>query len=290
MSRVAGSPGLSSAPSRESDLAGDRRHGSGFAIRHAERELDKSASLTSEDSMTSVPPAITGPQMAEIDRLMLNEFGVEPIQLMEVAGHAVAVFARERFLGGDARGQRVTILCGSGGNGGDGMVAARFLQSWGAIPELWLGRLPHPDRGLASHQLASARRFGIKVHEPAMNPALPEADLVIDALLGFSLSGPPTGETAALITAANAQSTPILAVDVPSGLDATSGVAYQPCIRADATLTLALPKTGLYAPNARSLIGDLVVADIGVPPAAFARLGVDIRALFRSDTFVSIDW
>jgi NAD(P)H-hydrate epimerase len=228
--------------------------------------------------------------MSEIDRLMRDEFGVEPIQLMEIAGHAVALYARQRFLGGDARGRRVTILCGSGGNGGDGMVAARFLRGWGAIPELWLGRHPQPDRGLAWRQLESVRRFGITVHEPASRPELPEADLVIDALLGFSLAGAPTGATAALISAANARSTPILAVDVPSGLDATSGAVHQPCIRADATLTLALAKTGLYAPAARSVIGDLVVADIGVPPAAFARLGVDTGEVFRSDTFVPIVW
>src|SRR5215213_2785683 len=131
--------------------------------------------------MTSAPsfPAITGAQMAEIDRLMLDEFAVEPIQLMEIAGRAVAMFARQRYWHGDARNRRVAILCGNGGNGGDGMVAARYLKSWGAHPEIWLGRLPHPDRGLATRQLAIARRFGITVHEPTERPALADADLVI---------------------------------------------------------------------------------------------------------------
>lgn len=242
--------------------------------------------------MTAVPgiPSITGAQMAEIDRLMLVEFGVESIQLMEIAGRAVALFAREHFLGGDARGRRVTVLCGNGGNGGDGMVAARCLKSWGAIPEIWLGRLPHPDRGLAAHQLASAERFGISVHPPTHTPKIGEADIVIDALLGFSLAGPPTGDTAALIDAANAQSAPVLAIDVPSGLDATTGTVYSPTIRATATLTLALPKTGLYAPESRPWIGDLVVADIGVPAEAYARVGAEVGAIFGASAFVPISW
>src|SRR5262249_34516987 len=112
----------------------------------------------------------------------------------------------------------------------------------------------------------------------------------IDALLGFSLAGAPTGETAALIDAANAQSTPILAVDVPSGLDATSGTVSTPTIRATATLTLALPKTGLYLPDARPGIGALVVADIGVPANAYARLGVEVGPIFGAGEFVPVSW
>jgi NAD(P)H-hydrate epimerase len=227
--------------------------------------------------------------MAEIDRIMLEEFGVETMQLMEVAGRAVAVFARQRFLGVDARGKRVAVLCGSGGNGGDGMVAARYLAVWGASPEVWLGRRPVPDKGIAAHQLAILEHLGVPIHEPTPSPSLPESDLVIDALLGFSLSGAPTGETAALIRAANAQPSPILAVDLPSGLEATDGTAYDPCIRATATLTLALPKAGLLVPSARDVAGELVVADIGVPAAAYARIGVDVSPLFATAEFLAIE-
>ncbi|MER3437707.1 MAG: hypothetical protein C4346_09050, partial [Chloroflexota bacterium] len=76
-------------------------------------------------------PALTAQQMATIDRIMVEDFGVETMQLMEVAGRAVAAFARDQLLGGDVRGKRIIVLCGSGGNGGDGMVAARFLHAWG---------------------------------------------------------------------------------------------------------------------------------------------------------------
>jgi NAD(P)H-hydrate epimerase len=238
---------------------------------------------------TSLPiPALTAEQMAEIDRIMLEEFGVETMQLMEVAGRAVAVFARQRFLGGDARGKRVAFLCGSGGNGGDGMVAARYLAAWGASPEIWLGRRPVPGKGIAAHQLAILERLGVPIHEPALSPSLPASDLVIDALLGFSLSGAPAGETAALIRAAITQSAPVLAVDLPSGLEATHGIVHDPCIRATATLTLALPKTGSLTPVARNVVGDLVVTDIGVPAAAYARIGVDVGPLFATADFLPI--
>ena len=83
--------------------------------------------------MPALPiPALTPDQMSRVDRIMVDDFGVTVLQLMEVAGQAVAAWARERFLGGDARGKTVLVLAGSGGNGGDGMVAARFLHSWGA--------------------------------------------------------------------------------------------------------------------------------------------------------------
>jgi NAD(P)H-hydrate epimerase len=233
-------------------------------------------------------PALTAKQMAEIDRVMLEEFGVETMQLMEVAGRAVAVFARQRFLGGDARDKRIVVLCGSGGNGGDGMVAARYLVAWSARPEIWLGRHPSPGKGIVAHQLAILERQGVPIHEPTTSPSLPEAELVIDALLGFSLAGPPEGDTAALIAAANAHPAPVLAVDLPSGLEATSGDVYDPCIRADVTLTLALPKIGLLAAEAREVVGELAVADIGVPAEAYARLGIEVGPLFAKSEFLTI--
>jgi NAD(P)H-hydrate epimerase len=166
------------------------------------------------------------------------------------------------------------------------MVAARFLHAWGATPAVWLGRRPLPSKGIAAHQLVILERLDVPIHEPTTTPALPAADLVIDALLGFSSAGAPTGETAALIVAANAHPAPCLAVDLPSGLEATTGTVFEPCVRADATLTLALPKTGLLAPAARAVVGELVAADIGVPVAAYARLGLTVGPVFATGEFV----
>jgi NAD(P)H-hydrate epimerase len=238
-------------------------------------------------------PALTPDQMSRVDRIMVDDFGVEVLQLMEVAGQAVAAQARERFLGGDARGKTVLVLAGSGGNGGDGMVAARFLHSWGAQPAVWLSHEADALQGAAAHQLRSLLTLGLPIHPPSQpgrhdSGELPGADLIVDALLGFGLSGPPTGPAARLIAAANAHPAPILAVDLPSGLDARTGDSYEPCIRADATLTLALPKTGLLTPTARPVIGELAVADIGIPPEVYARVGVHVGPVFAQRSIVRL--
>jgi NAD(P)H-hydrate epimerase len=244
--------------------------------------------------MPALPiPALTPDQMSGVDRIMVDDFGVEVLQLMEVAGQAVAAWARERFLGGDARGKTVLVLAGSGGNGGDGMVAARFLHSWSAQPAVWLSHEADTLQGAAAHQLRSLLALGLPIHPPSEpvpqdSGALPGADLIVDALLGFGLSGPPTGPAARLIAAANAHPAPILAVDLPSGVDARTGDPYQPCIRADATLTLALPKTGLLAPAAGPVIGELAVADIGIPPQVYARVGVRVDPVFGERSIVRL--
>ncbi len=250
-----------------------------------------------QKEMSTVPalpiPALTPDQMSRIDRIMVDDFGVTVLQLMEVAGQAVAAWAREHFLGGDARGKTVLVLAGSGGNGGDGMVAARFLHSWGGRPAVWLSHEATTLRGAAAHQFRSLRTLGLPIQLPS-DPgqegpaALPDADLIVDALLGFGLSGPPLGPAARLITAANAHPAPVLAVDLPSGLDSRTGHPYDPCIRADATLTLALPKTGLLAPAARPVIGELATADIGIPAEVYDRIGVRVGAVFGERSIVRV--
>ena len=229
---------------------------------------------------------------------MTADFGVDVLQLMELAGQAVAAWARQRFLGGAAEGKGVLILAGSGGNGGDGMVAARLLHAWGAAVTVWLSHPPDALKGAAAHQARSLAALGVPLVDGTGDGggetkggaalALPAADLIIDGLLGFGLSGPPAGAAARLIAAANAHPAPILAIDLPSGLAAGSGEPYDPCVRAAATLTLALPKTGLLAPAARPFVGELAVADIGVPPSAYARLGVAVGSVFSEESLVRV--
>jgi NAD(P)H-hydrate epimerase len=248
------------------------------------------SSIAEKDEMRKAAvPAVTGEQMAEVDRIMIRELGVDVLQLMELAGYQVAAFARDRMLGGDARAKRVLALCGTGGNGGDGMVAARLLHAWGAEVEVWLSRRPDPARGVAAHQLAILERMGIPIVDATLDPQLPAADLIIDGLLGFSISGPPSGEAAALIRAANGSSTPILAIDLPSGLTATNGDALDPCVRATATLTLALPKLGLFAAGVGAFVGELHAADIGVPPGVYRRFGLEIGPLYAQSPVILVE-
>ena len=233
-------------------------------------------------------PALTAAEMARVDRIMVDELGLDVLQVMETAGRAVAAFARARFLAGDPRDKRVVVLAGTGGNGGDGLVAARYLLGWGARVDVLLGREHAALGDTAAHQAAILDNLGLSLVSPSADRTLPPADLLIDALLGFGLKGDPTDPTAALIRAANNHPAPILAVDLPSGLDATTGAAYHPCLHATATLTLALPKRGLVVPTAASLVGELHVADIGVPAAAYARIGLSPDPLFAQTDVIRL--
>jgi NAD(P)H-hydrate epimerase len=232
-------------------------------------------------------PVVDGATMAAVDQ-MLVKLGFDLRQVMEAAGRAVATFARSQFLDGDPRGAHVIILCGPGGNGGDGLVAARWLHSWGAVVEVWLSHSPDPAKAISFAQFDILRRMGMAIVEPVGRPRLPDAELVIDALFGFNLHGPPIGSAAALIVAANAHTGFKLAVDLPSGLNADDGTPYDPCFRADATLTLALPKVGLLAEPAAEWVGQLALADIGIPPEAFALAGIAAPPIFAENDFIAL--
>jgi NAD(P)H-hydrate epimerase len=115
-----------------------------------------------------------------------------------------------------------------------------------------------------------------------------EADVVLDAILGYSLDGPPREPEAGLIRAANAHAIPILALDLPSGLDPDSGVPHEPTIRATRTLALALPKVGLLRPEAARQVGELWLADISVPARAYAGFGIAPGPLFDESDLIHI--
>src|SRR5712692_1302376 len=219
-------------------------------------------------------PAVSAAQMREVDRMVVEDFGISLLQMMENAGRALAELTRRHLSG--VRRRRVVVLAGRGGNGGGGMAAARRLAIWGAEVRVVLA---HPDNALAeapAHQLASLRAMGVPVHSPAEAVSLVhEADVVLDALLGYSLEGPPRQPDAGLIRTANSHAVPILSLDLPSGLDPDRGAPQDPTIRATRTVTLALPKAGLLRPEAASCVGELWLADISVPPQAYARFDVD---------------
>ena len=220
--------------------------------------------------------------MRTVDRIATNDYGVSLLQMMENAGRHFAHLARERFLDGDVRGGSVLVVCGRGGNGGGGLAAARRLSNWGA--DVWVSTLTAPAdyTGVPARQLTMLRRMEVPVERLAPSDDLPDGDLMIDALVGYGLEGEPRDELAAFIRQVIWHGVPTLSLDVPSGLDATTGVPSDTTVHADATLTLALPKCGLEAPVAASAVGDLYLADIGIPPTAYEGLNLkgEIEALF----------
>ena len=214
------------------------------------------------------PLRLTRAQLAEIDRLC-PEHGVSIEVLMENAGRAVADAAGAMLQRGDA----VTVVCGRGNNGGDGFVAARILHDRGYLVQV----LFEDSQGKWSPAtMANAQRL----HRDCINCSQLNTGIVrettpalfVDALRGTAVSSAPRPATAEIIKALNDSGRPILAVDVPSGLDCDLGTAPGACIRAAHTVTFVAEKIGFAHPAAKAHIGDLSVADIGVPPAVIEQV------------------
>jgi NAD(P)H-hydrate epimerase len=229
-------------------------------------------------------PVLTTQQMVEVDRLMIEEYGILLIQMMENAGRSLAEMAR-RMLGGKLDDRQVVVLCGRGNNGGGGMVAARHLHNRGAAVSVKLIGDPVSLKEIPGHQWDILQMMALT---QADDPDLVQADLIIDAIIGYGLKGNPHGVTAAWIRRVNSAGRPVLALDAPSGLDTTTGTAGEPCVKAQVTLTLALPKIGLASPEAAKVVGELYLADISVPPLLYERLGLAVGALFEQDVIVRV--
>jgi NAD(P)H-hydrate epimerase len=231
-------------------------------------------------------PTLTAAQMIEVDRAMLEDYHIELIQMMENAGRTLAELAR-RWMDGTVEGKNVLVLCGNGNNGGGGMTAARRLYGWGADVAVALTKPTDELRGVPAHQLDILQRMNVPIVGLASLPATPS--LILDAIIGYSLSGSPRGAAADLIRWANRQEAPILSLDTPSGLDVTSGTAHDPTIRAAATLTLALPKRGLMDPQSARYVGELYLADISVPPELYTKMGIAVPPLFAESDLIAVN-
>ncbi len=220
-------------------------------------------------------PALTTAQMREVDRIAVEEFGLGLLQMMENAGRNLAENVAAML---EAPSEEVTILAGGGGNGGGGLCCARHLHNRGMRVNLILDREPATLSEAPAAQLRILQAAGVQpLPAGQAQGALRRADLVVDALIGYSLHGAPRGRAAELIALCNVHATRVLALDLPSGLNATTGELPGTVIRADRTLTLALPKRGLA-----SIPGELYLADIGIPPEVYHRLGMTFTFPFMT--------
>jgi len=212
-------------------------------------------------------PCVTREQMREVDRIAVDEFGLGILQMMENAGRSLAGNALEML---SDSGEEVAILAGSGGNGGGGLCCARHLLNHGIGISVVLSKEPQQLRGPAAHQLRTLITAGAAPVKPsAARAAIERADVTVDALVGYSLEGAPRGRVAELIELSNRLSKLTLSLDLPSGLNATTGEAPGVVVEAARTLTLALPKTGLS-----TFEGEVSLADIGIPAEVYGRLGL----------------
>lgn len=218
-------------------------------------------------------PAITMLQMTEVDRIAMEETGPNLFQMMENAGRNLAEMAIQIW-GRRWDRSTVVVLAGGGGNGGGGICAARHLANRNIDVRLCLA---NPDR------MSDVTAYQHKIYQNSGGREIDGSDLerlypdlIIDALIGYSLRGAPTGAAAEFIRWANQNDAPVLALDVPSGLDVTSGDTPGVHIQPKWTMTLALPKTGLLPQKT----GDLWLADIGIPVAVYRQLDIDYNPPF----------
>ncbi len=235
-------------------------------------------------------PVLDRARIRALDRHAVERCAVPGVVLMENAGRG-AVDAIERWLGrrrpAGLRGSRVVVVAGRGNNGGDGCVVARHLALRGACPTLLLAGARADLAGDAA--LACAALVGTGgalvegVSPEAVRAALAEADLAVDALFGTGLDRDLSGPSAALVAALEAAPVPVVALDLPSGIDADTGATRGVAVRAALTITFAHPKPGLFATAALDRVGELVVADIGVPSSLSSAVGAAAELVELAD-------
>ncbi len=232
-----------------------------------ETDKEKSAGLLAK--------ALTCAQMREVEKAAV-EGGLDYLRLMENAGSAAAKEIRRRY---PLAGRQVAILCGKGNNGGDGFVIARKLQDEGAAVTLVLV-CGQPQTEDAQEMFARLRTLDIGIVGLDTEPyiaasSVKQAALIVDAVYGIGFHGRLPDPLRSLFRVANASPAPIVAIDIPSGLNGDTGQADEDTLRAALTVTFTATKTGLAAAGAAPFTGEVLVADIGIDPALLAPYGPD---------------
>ncbi|MGM0685328.1 MAG: NAD(P)H-hydrate epimerase, partial [Halobacteriota archaeon] len=195
--------------------------------------------------------AVTAEEMRAVDRVAVEEVGLDLPRMMEHAGRGLAEAVLDLGKRSGLSGAPVTVLAGNGGNGGGGLACARHLANREASVRVVLDRDPSEIDGVAGEQLRIVEAMGVPVEGagggPDLNLDAPLDGVVVDALIGYGLTGAPRGPAAALIAAAGDAAGAVVSLDGPSGTNATTGEAPGAAVDPDLTATLALPKTGLAA-------------------------------------------
>lgn len=218
-------------------------------------------------------------EVREVDRRAIEEYGLPGIVLMENAGRNSAMRLIEHFHLDS--GSRVAICCGVGNNGGDGSVIARHLDNRGIPVQVLMACDPARLRGDAEVNFQVIRKSGLAIQVAdtaddwlAAASALSSSTVIVDALLGTGAVGAPREPVATAIGVINASGRPIVAIDIPSGMDADSGQPAAECIRAVRTLTFVAGKQGFLKPGAGAFTGVVEIVDIGAPRSLLTSFGL----------------
>lgn len=232
-----------------------------------------------------IPVALTE-QMRECDRVTIKELGLPGIVLMENASRAAAAEAI-RMLDDNPAGKKVIVFCGKGNNGGDGFAIARYLSNAGAEIELFLLGYVKELKGDALLNCELYRKLSGQVNEVKPDGGFGKTsnrhDLIIDAILGTGFEGKARGLYAKAIEWINSSIAPVLAVDIPSGVVGDTGSATGFAVKANSTVTFGLLKAGLLLPPGRDLSGEVIIADIGIPPQVVIDRHIKQHVINRTD-------
>ena len=216
-------------------------------------------------------------QARDFDLKASREFAIPSAELMARAGRAATALMLSRW----PLAQRIVVLCGPGNNGGDGYVVASLLQAAVREVAVFAYGEPQPERNPDAYAASQAfKQKGTFVAASELDQALAEADLVVDALFGIG-TRPLAGELAAIVARLNTLNKPILALDVPSGLDSDTGAA-ELAVRASETVTFIVYKLGLFTGRAREFVGKLSLAPLDLVPGVFVGTEPIARALCSS--------
>lgn len=234
--------------------------------------------------------SITAQQMKLVDELMENKYGINLFQMMENAGRALAILSKSYFKNGIVKGKKIAVLAGSGGNGGGALTAARRLTNWGANVSVFIPKSPSSFKDVTFAQLNIVRRIGTPIFTSDALKASSGYDLILDGIFGYSLKNAPDGPSKHMIEWVNDQQTIVVSLDVPSGMELMTSVIHQPTIKAEATLTIAVPKNTLLLKEAIKYTGKLFLADISVPKALYNELNLsrEIPDYFEHSDIVQI--
>ncbi len=220
---------------------------------------------------------------------MIDDLRIDLPRMMEGAGRCLANVVERVYAP-----ERAVVLVGPGGNGGGGLVAARHLANHGVSVSVISTRPADEFDDVPRDQLAILERMDVPVFDalqmdgPPLDALAEETGVVVDAMIGYSLRGAPRGGTAELIDHVNVGGWPIVSLDVPSGLDTTSGATPGAVVAASSTVTLAAPKIGLGREMRHRCVGRLFVADISVPPSVYGPLIGDEPTMFAAGPIIEV--
>ena len=208
--------------------------------------------------------------MREIDKCAIEKFGIPAIILMENAGQMASQVALDML--SKSKKRKVICICGRGNNGGDGFVCARHLINNSVDTDIFILGNPRRLKGVARINYKILEKMGkrIKILKDKdgfsfFKSEMKKAQLLIDAIFGIGLSGEVKEPHRSIINVMNKSKKPILAIDAPSGLDATEGKVLGACVKATKTVTFAFPKTGFVRNDGPLYIGELITVDISIP-------------------------